>query len=154
MADYRILVTGSRDWTDVPAVYDALAQAVAEAPHRSAVIVHGACPKGADAIARLWIRMRPVEWGRRVSAEAHPADWDTWGKAAGFRRNAAMVALGADLCLAFYKQGAGNRGTDHCARLAEKAGIPVRRITDVVAGSAGEAGSPAPAGRITDGRAT
>lgn len=26
------------------------------------------------------------------------------------------------------KQGAGNKGTDHCASLAEKAGIPVRRV--------------------------
>jgi hypothetical protein len=40
-----------------------------------------------------------------------------------------MVSLGADLCIAFYKQGAGNKGTDHCARLAERAGIPVRRVT-------------------------
>lgn len=54
-------------------------------------------------------------------------EWD--GKGAGFARNAEMVALGADLCVAFYKQGAGNKGTDHCASLAGKAGIPVRRVT-------------------------
>ena len=72
-----------------------------------------------------------AEWARDygVQAEEHPADWDGYGKSAGFIRNAEMVSLGADLCLAFYKQGAGNKGTDHCASLAEKAGIPVRRVT-------------------------
>jgi hypothetical protein len=88
-----------------------------------AVIVHGACPSGADAMAAEWAR----DYG--VTAEPHPADWSGCGKAAGFIRNAEMVSLGADVCLAFYKQGAGNKGTDHCASQAEKAGIPVRRVT-------------------------
>jgi len=41
MADFRILVTGSRGWTDVPAVYDALNRVLAEHPERSVVIVLG-----------------------------------------------------------------------------------------------------------------
>lgn len=85
--------------------------------------------------------------GYHLIEEAYPADWEaecrrcnprhrrtgrdgtTYCPLAGHYRNADMVVLGADLCLAFYKQGAGNKGTDHCARLAEDAGIPVRRIT-------------------------
>ena len=119
---FRVLVTGSREWDDVEELRLALVHA-AILRLDSAVIVHGACPSGADAIAAEWAR----DYG--VQAEEHPADWEQFGKAAGFRRNAEMVALGADLCLAFYKQGAGNKGTGHCASLAEKAGIPVRRVT-------------------------
>ena len=119
---YRVLVTGSRDWDDEQELRYALIHAAASRLD-SVVIVHGACPTGADAMAAGWAS----DYG--VQAEEHPADWDGYGKAAGFIRNAEMVSLGADLCLAFYKQGAGNKGTDHCASQAEKAGIPVRRVT-------------------------
>jgi hypothetical protein len=39
-----------------------------------------------------------------------------------------MVDLGAGVCLAFFKNGATNRGTADCARRAEKAGITVRKF--------------------------
>jgi hypothetical protein len=58
-----------------------------------------------------------------MQIEAYPADWATFGKAAGPRRNAVMVASGADAVLAFPL--GRSPGTRHCMRLAEKAGIRV-----------------------------
>jgi hypothetical protein len=118
---FRILVTGSRDWDDAEAITFELAGLLLQ--HPGAVLVHGACPRGADQMAD------EAAASLGMAVERHPADWDGYGKAAGFIRNAEMVSLGADLCLAFYKQGAGNKGTDHCASQAGKAGIPVRRFT-------------------------
>jgi hypothetical protein len=124
---YRLLVTGSRDFTDYETVRleigHVLTGLMAErGPYPSIVVVHGAA-RGADALAERAAR----EF--RIGTEPHAADWAGYGKSAGYIRNAAMVSLGADLCVAFYKQGAGNKGTDHCARQAEAAGIPTRRIT-------------------------
>ncbi|MGW8702883.1 DUF2493 domain-containing protein [Streptomyces eurythermus] len=122
MTPYRILVTGSRTWADAGAVQTALARAAESVPAgRELVVVHGDCPRGADAMADLWAR----QYGAAI--ERHPADWQRHGKAAGPRRNSAMVDLGADLVLAFIRDG--SRGATHCALLAEQAGIPVRRFT-------------------------
>ena len=119
---YRILVTGSRDWTDHDTVRDALATAIYQ--NVPAVIVHGACPRGADAMASWWARrFRHLN----ILEEPHPANWQLEGKRAGFIRNARMVNLGADICLAFVRNG--SRGASHTAQLAAEAGIEVRRWT-------------------------
>jgi hypothetical protein len=92
---YRVLVTGSRTWTDEDAVRTAISVAVASHNAEGVVIVHGACPHGADALADKIAQ----EMGLQV--ERWPADWGTHGRSAGYRRNAAMVSRGADVCLAF-----------------------------------------------------
>ncbi len=121
MADsaYRILVTGSRTWDAEGSLRQILIGVASE--HPELIVVHGACPRGADAMADTWAK----DYGFAV--ERHAADWDRYGKPAGFRRNAEMVALGADVCVAFIRNG--SRGATHCADLAQEAGIPVRRFT-------------------------
>jgi hypothetical protein len=122
-APYRILVTGSRDWQDHDLVRDALTMAIYQ--NVPAVIVHGACPTGADAIASWWVR----SLGRNlpITEERHAADWKAHGRAAGPIRNQHMVNLGANVALAFIRNN--SRGATGCADLAEQAGIPVRRWT-------------------------
>jgi hypothetical protein len=77
------------------------------------------------------------------SAEEHRADWmapcrDTCTHpprrpgercpAQGNYRNAHMVSLGADCCVAFYLRGAKNAGTADCAKRAHGAGIRVKPV--------------------------
>lgn len=152
MADYRVLVTGSRDWRDWAAVNAALDAVLRE--HERVRVVHGACQSGADRFAKLWV----ADWRHSMSAgsveaEPHPADWKRHGKRAGFARNAEMVSLGADLCLAFIlpcadpkcrrREPHGSHGATHCADLAGKAGIEVRRFTarDIAATQESESAS-------------
>jgi hypothetical protein len=123
----RVLVTGSRTWEAAAVIRTALDILAKEAfaIDEELVIVHGACPKGADAIADEWVRDRLRQlWP--VGAERHPANWRDDGHSAGFKRNERMVKAGADLCLAFIHHR--SKGASHCANLAEREGITVRRF--------------------------
>lgn len=108
----RVLITGSRSWVDARTITNALAiYGVGD------TLVSGACPEGADAMAES----AAAAFG--MTLELHPAQWATYGRRAGFMRNAEMVALGADVCLAFIRDN--SRGATHTAGLARAAGITV-----------------------------
>lgn len=139
----RILVTGSRDWDNrvlisrqvfgyinktCPMLLDEHGH-----PDRrdtsDVVIVHGDCPKGADALVESFARgcVPPIK------TEPHPADWAKWKRRAGIVRNAQMVNLGADVCFAFinpcradkceHEELHGSHGATNCAYLADRMGI-------------------------------
>lgn len=116
----RILITGSRHEHDPKIVWDAINEEFTGL-YSEAVIVHGACPHGG-------VDESAARWAHYVCAteEPHPADWERFGKAAGPKRNQAMVDLGADICLAF--PGPSSRGTWDCVKRARRAGIPTRIV--------------------------
>lgn len=138
----RILMTGSRIWTNQWVSTDALnAALVLLGPlGQDSVLVHGGA-KGADQL----LASTAQQLGMNV--EAHPARWNehtdacpAWDKKnascklAGHRRNSEMIQAGADLCLAFPTHGHAlapgedrantSRGTWNCAEKAKDAGIP------------------------------
>jgi hypothetical protein len=79
-------------------------------------VIHGdAC--GADAHARNFCKVY------EVAEEKHPADWKSFGKAAGPIRNSVMIATGADVVLAFPRNA--GRGTMDCVMKARAKEIPV-----------------------------
>lgn len=89
----RVLITGSRAWVRESTIHRAL-DAVIHQWGTNVIIVHGTA-RGADTIAGDYARSK----GLRV--EEHPADWNKYGKRAGYVRNAEMVTLDADVVLAF-----------------------------------------------------
>jgi hypothetical protein len=121
----RLLVAGSRDWTDSDTIIDAVRDAVRFNRTGDHILVHGACPTGADMIAHLYARRSTGMW-----PETHPARWNLYGAAAGPIRNQAMADLGADLALIFIRNG--SRGATDMWEKAQYAGIPtaVYRMED------------------------
>src|SRR5690606_36311088 len=94
-------------------------------------VLHGACPTGADAIVYEICRERGI------AVKGYPADWDRYGKQAGFVRNQMMVDLlvkwstsSIDPVSVQVIAFPGGNGTKHCADRAERAGIAVDDMPD------------------------
>lgn len=136
-----MLVTGSRNFTDTNLVDQCLDAALAllQMPlsmQGSVKLIHGAA-KGLDSLSAQ------VASRRNWTIESYPAQWDkhaaacpAWHvtpepkptcKMAGHRRSHEMIALGADLVVAFplgVEASDQSRGTWGCARAAMTAQLP------------------------------
>lgn len=121
---FRILITGSRNWSDpdtiAMAIQDYMVQVKKDLGVESFTLVHGGAP-GADNMA-AWAAEELHKHGWDIDIEEYPADWGKLGNAAGPARNKQMVDSGADVCLVFRRNK--SRGTTNCVEQAEKAGIP------------------------------
>lgn len=112
----RILVCGGRDFDD----YNILSQHLNQYISSGLTLIHGAA-RGADSLAERWAK------DNADNIEAYPADWDKYGKRAGYIRNVQMLNEGKpDLVIAF----PGGKGTQMMINLAEAAGIPVVKVND------------------------
>lgn len=116
---FRLLITGSRDWKDENAILEQF-QLVYTKYGKEVTLVSGACSTGADRLCEMLAKT--AGW----IIETHPAEWDKYGKSAGYKRNQEMVDLGADACLAFIKNA--SKGATHTAEASIKAGIPTKKI--------------------------
>jgi hypothetical protein len=137
-ADYRILVTGSREFTDYGMVLEAIEHEVWvrgaywASPRPTRIVIVTGHARGADLLAeRAGREVRHLPGYLEFVIEPHPVlpwEWKLYGKRAGHIRNQAMVDLGADICLAFFHELALNAGTRDCVECAEQADIPVRKF--------------------------
>ena len=128
----RVIVTGDRHWDCLGLAELVVARLVAR-HGADLVIVHGDATgvdrAFADAAedAGVTVESHPAQWGEinhpraviKRDRNGHPYD-----SAAGPRRNGAMVARGAGLCLVVHRDLGASRGTKDCARQAIAAGIP------------------------------
>jgi hypothetical protein len=106
----RILVCGGRDYGDTKAINRTLAEIEPKC------VIHGGA-RGADMLAGSWARRQGIP----VIEVA--AQWERYGKKAGYLRNRWMLELCApDLVVAF----PGGKGTRMMVDLAAEAGFAVR----------------------------
>jgi hypothetical protein len=81
----RLLVCGGRTYADRERLYYVL-----DAYHKKfgiSVLIHGAA-RGADSLAAEWAHNRGVD------SRSYPANWQLYGRRAGFVRNAQMLEEG------------------------------------------------------------
>jgi len=116
---FRLLVTGSRGWSDVEVIATEL-QFVAK-KYKNVVLVSGHAI-GADRIAELIA----VDLGWVV--EIHEPDWTLHGKSAGFKRNTTMLETDVQAVLAFHKDN--SKGTADTIKKAKERKIPTRILVE------------------------
>ena len=112
---FRVIVAGGRDFCDytyLEASLDHLLQNV-KAP---IIIVCGAA-RGADTLGEKYAKARGYPVHR------FPAEWDKFGRSAGYIRNEQM-AQNADALVAFWDEE--SRGTKHMIDLAYKYHLQIR----------------------------
>lgn len=110
----KLIVAGSRDFEDYALVckeLDNLHEEIRE-------IVSGVA-RGADLLGEQWARSigKPIK--------QFPADWDTHGKSAGYKRNIQMGHYGTHLLVFWDGE---SKGTSHMINIAQKAGLWVKIV--------------------------
>jgi hypothetical protein len=116
LREFRLLITGGRDFTDRGAIENALL----DLEQRPDVVIHGDAA-GADRVAAS------VAEEHGLDVWKFPANWARYGKSAGPRRNYQMLVEGRPThVLAF----PGGPGTENMIKQASKAGLRVRRISE------------------------
>lgn len=107
----RTIIAGSRDCTDP----DQLLAALAKCGWTPSMIISGAA-RGADRLGEIWAAEN------NISCERFPADWDHYGKTAGYQRNEQM-ANNAEALIALWD--GKSRGTRHMIDIARQKGLRI-----------------------------
>lgn len=119
--ELRILVCGGRDWDDEDRIARGIQSALIQWTVPSldhVVIIHGGA-RGADTLAGQ------VAKREGIRTEVYKADWDTYGKKAGYIRNVRMLEEGKPTVVL---AAPGGRGTEMMVSLAKRAGVEVSDI--------------------------
>lgn len=103
MKPFKLIVAGGRDFSDTGLFLKTMQQVEQELAEYSVSLVSGMA-KGADMMGYMFAQ----EHG--ITCHKFPADWNKYGKAAGFRRNQEMADF-SDGLVAFWD--GQSRGTKH-----------------------------------------
>ena len=115
----RIIVAGSRDFTDKEKLYKVL-DSYLLSTSKYVEIVSGHC-KGADLLGEQYAREH------NIPIAIFPADWGTYGKRAGYIRNKQMAEYASDMngVLIAFPVGE-SKGTRMMIRLAHEYGLETK----------------------------
>lgn len=115
---FRVVVAGSRSFQDKELLFSKLDFFLQNRKPEEIEIVSGTA-RGADTMGEKYAQARGLKVKR------FPAEWDRFGKSAGYRRNEQMVTY-ADALVAFWD--GHSPGTRHMISLCKKKGMPMRVV--------------------------
>lgn len=106
----KIIIAGGRDFSNYRLLLDTMSEYFGTEDPEDLTIISGRA-KGADALGEHFAH------ALRIKTELFPADWDTHGKTAGFKRNIEMAKAATHLVAFWDKK---SKGTKHMIDQARK----------------------------------
>ena len=117
-----VIIAGSREFDDYALLRDVcdrvLENKVADGYKITIISGHA---KGADTLGEQYASERGYD------IKIFPADWDKFGKRAGYLRNKKMAEIG-NVLIAFFAIGAESKGTQNMVNIAKEKNLMVREI--------------------------
>lgn len=107
----RIIIAGSRDFNSYKKLEQTMDRYLELITDDVEIICGGA--RGADSLGEIYAQLH------NIKCVKFPADWDTYGKSAGYRRNIQMAEYAAEktgVLFAFWD--GKSKGTAHMIRIA------------------------------------
>lgn len=105
----RVVIAGSRTIDDIFFLYDAIKNLNIEKELITEIVSGGAY--GADYLGEIYAKQN------KIPLTIMPAEWDKWGKSAGYRRNEEMAKI-ADAVIVLWD--GVSKGSKHMIELAKK----------------------------------
>lgn len=109
----RIIVAGGRDFNDFDKLSKTLDGYICALPVNSEITIISGGARGADSLGERYANIHRD----RIKLQIIPANWDKFGKSAGYRRNEEMAKIATD-CICFWD--GQSRGTQHMIHLAKQ----------------------------------
>ena len=113
----RVVIAGCRDYNNYDEAKRYIDFCLADIIKENDIIIVSGCASGADAIGERYAEENGI------SIEKYPADWKTYGRSAGPRRNRQMAEI-SDYVICFWD--GKSRGTKSMIGYANKYGKTVK----------------------------
>lgn len=116
----KVIIAGTRDFDNYELLKQKMDKILAgKVRNNEEIIIISGTARGADKLGERYAR----EKGYKI--ERYPANWDKYGKRAGYIRNEQMAKV-ADACVCFWDEQ--SKGTKHMIDLAKKYKLALRVI--------------------------
>lgn len=116
---YKIIIAGGRDFMDYNLLKEKVNKILQEKRVTHKIVIISGCARGADTLGVRYASENIFD------VDKYPADWDKYGKKAGYMRNVEM-AENADALIAFWD--GKSKGTKHMIDIATERNLPIRVI--------------------------
>lgn len=114
----KLIVAGSRTFTDYSKLKASLDNLLKNTDKKDVTIISGAA-NGADSLGERYAKEN------QLKLEIYKADWERFGKSAGYIRNKEMADVATHLCL--FWDGV-SKGSKHMLDIAKEKGLEIRVI--------------------------